>query len=118
MTGRAEKVLTTDDLAEALSCFWNAAIGEAHNRQDSTAFAVASIMAEGFAAIERRLHELSTAPQESKTGMRHPLEAYADSYAQMGRDGDGRVDCRSVEADIRQNMIPITQARVEPRLRP
>lgn len=45
-------------------------------------------------------------------GKRHPLEAYADSYAQMGRDpkGDGRVDCRSVEIDIRQNMIPATTA--------
>lgn len=39
---------------------------------------------------------------------RHPLEVYADSYAQMSRSGDGRVDCRSVEVDIRQNMIPVT----------
>lgn len=39
---------------------------------------------------------------------RHPLEAYADSYAQMSRMGDGKVDCRSVEVDIRQNMIPAT----------
>lgn len=41
---------------------------------------------------------------------RHPLEAYADSYAQMSRDGDGRVSCHSVEVDIRQNMIPATVA--------
>lgn len=41
---------------------------------------------------------------------RHPLEIYADSYAQMARMDDGRVDCRSVEVDIRQNMIPVTVA--------
>lgn len=41
---------------------------------------------------------------------RHPLEAYATSYEQMGREGDGRVDCTSVVADIRQNMIPATSA--------
>ena len=45
---------------------------------------------------------------------RHPLEAYADSYAQMARDGDGRVDCRSVEVDIRQNMIPATRFKTAP----
>ena len=49
--------LTAEALADALSCFWNAAIGEAHNKQDATAFAVASVMAEGFAAIEQRLKE-------------------------------------------------------------
>lgn len=41
---------------------------------------------------------------------RHPLEIYADSYAQMARDGDGCVDCRSVEVDIRQNMMRVTRA--------
>ena len=51
------KALTADDLADAFGCFWNAAIGDAHNRQDSTAFAVIGSMAEGFAAIERRLRE-------------------------------------------------------------
>lgn len=41
---------------------------------------------------------------------RHPLEVYADSYAEMARNGNGKVDCRSVEVDIRQNMIPVTRA--------
>lgn len=45
----------------------------------------------------------------------NPLEAYADSYAQMSRDGDGRVDCRSVEVDIRQNMMPVVAALVAER---
>lgn len=51
------KALTAADLADAFGCFWNAAIGDAHTKQDSTAFAVIGSMAEGFAAIERRLHE-------------------------------------------------------------
>ncbi len=58
--GEQPAPLTKTDLAEALSCFWNAAIGDAHNRQDSTAFAVIGAMAEGIAAVERRLRELDT----------------------------------------------------------
>ena len=56
------------------------------------------------------------AEMKEREAKRHPLEAYADSYAQMGRDpqGDGRVDCRSVEVDIRQNMIPVTTALPAP----
>lgn len=52
-----EPPLTVAVLADAFSCFWNAAIGDAHQRQDSTAFAVIASMAEGFAAVERRLRE-------------------------------------------------------------
>lgn len=44
----------------------------------------------------------------------HPLAIYADSYAMMSRMDDGKVDCRSVEVDIRQNMIPVTQALSTP----
>ncbi|MER9769011.1 hypothetical protein NKJ09_23435 [Mesorhizobium sp. M0189] len=51
------KALTAEMLADALGCFWNAAIGDAQHKQDSTALAVASSMAEGFAAIESRLRE-------------------------------------------------------------
>lgn len=54
--------LTTENLADALSCFWNAAIGEAHNQRSD--MPVASIMAEGFAAIERRLREQTTSAIE------------------------------------------------------
>lgn len=45
----------------------------------------------------------------------NPLEGYADSYAQMSRDRDGRVQARSVERDIRQNMMPIIAALVAER---
>lgn len=36
---------------------------------------------------------------------RNPLQAYADSYRQMARMGDGKVHCLSVAADIENNMI-------------
>ncbi|MER8967687.1 hypothetical protein NKI25_18530 [Mesorhizobium sp. M0808] len=51
------KTLTAEMLADALGCFWNAAIGDARDKQDSRVLAVASSMAEGFAAIESRLRE-------------------------------------------------------------
>ncbi len=50
--------LTKADLAEALDCFWNAAIGAAHREQAGMSFA--SIMAEGLAAVAERLRELET----------------------------------------------------------
>ncbi|QSY98590.1 hypothetical protein J2J97_32315 (plasmid) [Rhizobium bangladeshense] len=54
---KANDVLTKTDLRDALDCFWNAALGEAHRRQDSTAFSVASVMAEGIQAIANSLKE-------------------------------------------------------------
>lgn len=51
--------LTAADLAEALSCFWNAAIGESHRQQDGITFA--AIMAEGMAAVEHRLRDIAGA---------------------------------------------------------
>ncbi|RWF33748.1 hypothetical protein [Mesorhizobium sp.] len=51
------ETVTFGKLADAFGCFWNAAIGDAHQRQDPTAFAVIGSMAEGFAAVERRLRE-------------------------------------------------------------
>lgn len=49
--------LTVEILADALSCFWNAALGAAHNQQ--AGFDAASIMAEGVGAIANRLAEYS-----------------------------------------------------------
>ncbi len=57
----AVRGVTAAELADALGCFWNAAIGEGHRQQDSEAFAVASVMAEGIAAIQRRLEEIAHA---------------------------------------------------------
>jgi hypothetical protein len=53
--------LTASVLADALDCFWNAALGAAHQRQEG--FATANIMVEGIAAVARRLHEVSHDPQ-------------------------------------------------------
>jgi len=50
-------VLTTEGLADALGCFWNAAIGAAHTQQEG--MATAAIMAEGIAAVQHRLEEQS-----------------------------------------------------------
>lgn len=62
-----DRPITKGELAEALSCFWNAAINGAHDRQDSTAFAVVGSMAEGISAVEQRLRELGadTAPKNA-----------------------------------------------------
>ena len=46
-----------ETLADALDCFWNAALGAAIDTQDSTATATAGALAQGFAAIARRLRE-------------------------------------------------------------
>lgn len=54
--------LTATALAEALSCFWNAAIGSQSVQYDPTARAVAGAMAEGLAAVEHRLRELAATP--------------------------------------------------------
>lgn len=48
-------VLTPELLADALDCFWNAAIGHAHNAQSTLAMDTAGSIAEGFAAIANRL---------------------------------------------------------------
>lgn len=53
--------LTAAQLSDALDCFWNAAIGDAHNRQSSTAMDAASVMAEGIAAVSNRLKEIGGA---------------------------------------------------------
>lgn len=55
-TGNAP--ITAAELADALGCFWNAAIGAAHERQSATAMDAASVMAEGFAAVAVRLTEV------------------------------------------------------------
>lgn len=53
--GGGEPPLTASVLADALDCFWNAAIGSAQNSQEG--MATASAMAEGFAAVSLHLKE-------------------------------------------------------------
>lgn len=51
--------LTRGDLADALGCFWNAAINHAHSRESMVAMDVSSVMAEGISAVAQRLNEPS-----------------------------------------------------------
>lgn len=64
----AARALTCVDLADALECVWNAAIGESNRRQSD--IGVASIIAESFQAVAVRLREISdstsTNPAEPK----------------------------------------------------
>ena len=50
--------LTASQLADALGCFWNAAIGDAQMRQSTTALDAASVMAVGLSAVATRLEEI------------------------------------------------------------
>lgn len=75
--------LTKADLAEALECFWNAAIGDCHNRQDG--IGTIGPMAEGFAAIANRLRELDAEPPAAPTpgaltGVVHDLKTWPESW--------------------------------------
>lgn len=53
------EALRAADLADALDCFWNAAIGHAKDSQDGTTIATACAMAEGFAAVAARLRAIA-----------------------------------------------------------
>jgi hypothetical protein len=52
---------TNDKLADALECFWNAALGATRTYDDATANAVMSGMVQGVAAVATRLRELDAA---------------------------------------------------------
>lgn len=51
--------MTREELAEALDCFWNAAVGAAHDRQDFATGAIVGCIAEGINAVSLRLKEQS-----------------------------------------------------------
>lgn len=55
----ATKGLTAAEFADALDCFWNAAIGESHRQQEG--ISTAAIMAEGIQAVANRLREIDNA---------------------------------------------------------
>jgi hypothetical protein len=56
--------LTAAQLSEALGAFWNAAIGEAHDRQGGMDAAV--VMAVGLSAVAARLSEFAKEQKETK----------------------------------------------------
>lgn len=53
----------TAHIADALSCFWNAALGEAHAKQNTTAYDVIACIAVGIEAVKSRLEQ----PPERKS---------------------------------------------------
>ena len=57
-----EKPLTAKDLADALECFWNAAMSAHHNGNSTTGNIV-----EGIAAVSIRLHEIADAVPTTET---------------------------------------------------
>lgn len=79
----AMKALTAEDLAEALECFWNAAIGEAHQQQEG--MATASMMATGLSAVALRLRELSaaSAPEATHRHKKRGTEYVLIGYGKM-----------------------------------
>ena len=77
----AHKPLTALDLADALSCFWNAAIGAAHERQEG--FDTANIMVSGFSAVEQRLREIDSATPDTRDALIKELVAALDEIANI-----------------------------------
>lgn len=70
--GKAKETVLAGEverIADALGCFWNAAIGEAHNRQSPVAMDVASVMAEGINAIAVRLRETAALASMGDDGL-------------------------------------------------
>lgn len=50
-----ERTIPASIVADALGCFWNAALSATHDYQDATANAVMSGMVQGVAAVAERL---------------------------------------------------------------
>jgi hypothetical protein len=65
LLGGEEPPLTASVLADALGCFWNAALGAAHEQQEG--HAVAAILVEGVAAVQQRLVESAEAASPRAT---------------------------------------------------
>lgn len=66
-----DKPITAAMLSDALGCFWNAAIGAAHNHGDG--MATADIMAQGMQAVANRLIEISEAEKVEESCIDQPV---------------------------------------------
>jgi hypothetical protein len=77
-------------LADALECFWNAALDVTHPYQDATANAVMGGMVQGFAAMAKRLRE--SAPPTPPVVSSPPSEAVLDytDIANRAQEATGR----------------------------
>ena len=86
----ADRPITARDLADVFGCMWNAAIGEA--RRQEAGFEFASILAEGFSSMSRRLAEIASqailpaergdaSPEWGKAGLSVPVSQAAKDAA-------------------------------------
>ena len=108
----AHKPLTALDLADALSCFWNAAIGAAHERQEG--FDTANIMVSGFSAVEQRLREIDSATPDTRDALIKELVAAAKFLWDRLDDIDTLDDaCRENDKAFRENVRQVQRRRFE-----
>ena len=109
----AHKPLTALDLADALSCFWNAAIGAAHERQEG--FDTANIMVSGFSAVEQRLREIDSATPDTRDALIKELVGALD----MSRRRLERIADEAWNGDARdfKRLIPGVFAEFDAALR-
>lgn len=63
-----EPPLTASQLADALGCFWNAALGSAHSSGNGMVSSAISAVVEGVAAVQARLAESSDERKELSNG--------------------------------------------------
>ncbi len=83
----------TNKLADALGCFWNAALGATHTYNDATANAVMSGMVQGVAAVAERLRELDdAAPQPAPAPVQVDGVTECDGCGATGFVGE-MLDC-------------------------
>lgn len=77
-------------IAEALDCYWNAAIGAAHDRGGFETMSIATVTVTGISAIATRLRELAAdqKPDQIERRIYHGAEGY-DAYlkARFGVSG-------------------------------
>lgn len=92
--------------ADALAFFWNAAIGAAHEKNDSTAFAVVCCIAEGVQAVANRLSE---APAPSHEMIEAERGWEVAMMAAIGEDGIGSVTEAILKLKAEKNAAELAQ---------
>ena len=79
-------------IAEALDCFWNAAIGAAHARGDFDAMSTATVVSQGVAAVSARLREIAAEREVAAADRIERLERALRSIALLSEDTIGLRD--------------------------
>jgi hypothetical protein len=79
-------------IAEALDCFWNAAIGAAHARGDFDAMSTATVVSQGVAAVSARLREIAAEREVAASDRIERLERALLETRQPARECYGCVN--------------------------